>query len=636
VAQRLRVDAAGRVEVDVRGTVDDDLVASLVSLGASGIAAYPHYGTVRATLPLAVLERAAALAGVRQIRPAGRPLFSTGPTVSEGDHAHAADLVRTGGGPDGSGVKIGLISDGVDALADRQAAGDLPPVVTVLPGQAGTGAEGMAILEILYDLAPGAQLYFATGITSLESMADNVTALRAAGCDVIVDDVTWLEEGVFQDGAIARAANAVVASGGLYLSAAGNSGNATHGFSGTWEGDFIDSGTTLADGSHIHNFGPSTTNGLTASSQQVTLQWADPLGAAVDDYDLYLLDSTGTTVVDASTTVQDGTQDPLEEVGRQKYGERILIARAAGTARALHLDTAQGRLEVATPGNVFGHNAAAYVLTVAALNVADSSGDLFTANPGSTYPVQVYSSDGPRRLFFNPDGSAITPGNVLFGSGGGRLLRKVDVTAADCVRTGAPGFSLFCGTSAAAPHAAAIAALARSLPSHPSALQVRAALKASAWDMEAVVGPDRDSGSGVVMADRTVSALLQPPAASFYTVTPCRLIDTRRAVGPTGGPNLAPTSTRTFVLTGGCGIPSTARSVAVNLTVVTPTAAGGLTLFPGDEPLGETVSLPFRTGQQRATNAVLKLATDGSGTVTVQSSAAGTVPFLVDVTGYFQ
>ena len=67
-------------------------------------------------------------------------------------------------------------------------------------------------------------------------------------------DITFFAEGVFQDGTVAKAVNSVVASGALYFSAAGNEGRLDAGTSGTWEGDFVDSGAALGGGT-THNFG---------------------------------------------------------------------------------------------------------------------------------------------------------------------------------------------------------------------------------------------------------------------------------------------------------------------------------------------------------------------------------------------
>ncbi|HBL27660.1 MAG TPA: hypothetical protein DD490_12555, partial [Acidobacteria bacterium] len=72
-----------------------------------------------------------------------------------------------------------------------------------------------------------------------------------------------------------------------------------------------------------------------------------------------------------------------------------------------------------------------------------------------------------------------------------------------------------------------------------------------------------------------------PPAPlDYHTVTPCRILDTRNPAGPLGGPALAASASRTFVLTGACGVPITAKAVTMNMTAILPTAAGYLTLFP--------------------------------------------------------
>jgi hypothetical protein len=85
-----------------------------------------------------------------------------GAVTSEGDAASRANLVRAQG-YNGTGVTVGVISDGINSLASAQATGDLGSV-TVPPGcQAGSGDEGTAMLEIVHDLAPGAPLLFSSG-----------------------------------------------------------------------------------------------------------------------------------------------------------------------------------------------------------------------------------------------------------------------------------------------------------------------------------------------------------------------------------------------------------------------------------------------------------------------------------------
>jgi subtilisin family serine protease len=102
-------------------------------------------------------------------------------------------------------------------------------------------------------------------------------------------------------------------------------------------------------------------------------------------------------------------------------------------------------------------------------------------------------------LFFNPDGTEMTPGNLLFSTNGGVTLQKPDIAAADGVSTKTPGFLPFFGTSAAAPHAAGIAALIFSVRPGWTPAEVLNAIKSSALDSMAA-GIDRDSGSGIAMA----------------------------------------------------------------------------------------------------------------------------------------
>jgi len=128
-----------------------------------------------------------------------------------------------------------------------------------------------------------------------------------------------------------------------------------------------------------------------------------------------------------------------------------------------------------------------------------------------------------------------------------------------------------------------------------------------------------------------------PPPANFYTVMPCRVVDTRNAAGLTGGPALYAGATRAFPVIGGvCGVPSTATAVSVNVTAVGAATRGYLTLYRGDvtsAPL--TSSINFSPGQTRANNAVVVLATS-VGTINVTNASGGTVHFVLDVNGYFQ
>jgi parallel beta-helix repeat protein len=126
----------------------------------------------------------------------------------------------------------------------------------------------------------------------------------------------------------------------------------------------------------------------------------------------------------------------------------------------------------------------------------------------------------------------------------------------------------------------------------------------------------------------------EPVGLRFFTVTPCRVADTRDPNGPFGGPALAPYAGRTFTIAGSCGIPPTARSVSVNLTITQPAAPGYLTIYPSDVPPPLASSINFSAGQTRANNAILRLSPEG--TTGVYNGSAGDVHFILDVSGFFE
>jgi photosystem II stability/assembly factor-like uncharacterized protein len=116
----------------------------------------------------------------------------------------------------------------------------------------------------------------------------------------------------------------------------------------------------------------------------------------------------------------------------------------------------------------------------------------------------------------------------------------------------------------------------------------------------------------------------------FYTVAPCRVVDTRTSVGA-----LEAGSKRPFEVAGRCGVPPTAKSVALNITAAEATAQGHLTLYETGIPTPNTISIAYRPGQTRANNAIVGL--DPLGRLTVRcNQPSGTVHFIVDVVGYFQ
>jgi len=509
MADPLPAEPAG-VTVDIKGVVSEDLLAGIARLRGRVINSSRRFGTVRAAIPLISIEALAARSDVRAIAAAVKAQTNQQYAL-EGAVMHAAHLARSRFGVTGRGIKVGILSDSLDngagALANAYAVGALDPrQVHVLADEAGEGAgEGLAMMEIVHAIAPGAELYFATGNGGPAHMADNILSLCDGHCDVIVDDLTYFSESPFQDEAIATAVNEVSANGVLYFSSARNSGNKKHGTSGTWEGDFHDGGpagpqfASAGAGARIHVFEDGVTLNtadIAGPGDRVDLFWSDPVGGSSNGYDLFVVNNRG-EVVRSSTTSHTGTQDPYQSVDRLRQGESIVIVKEAGAEpRFLHLDTGRAQLRHSTGGNVRGHNAsgASNAFSVAAMRVPSPAAP-FGGSP--TAAVEQFSSDGPRRVFYDADGRPLTPGNLS--STGGVLRLKPDLTAADGGSTTLSRMNPFLGTSAAAPHAAGIAALILSCAPRPSPDQVREALQRTAISLEGSA-PNPTAGYGFVMA----------------------------------------------------------------------------------------------------------------------------------------
>ena len=135
-------------------------------------------------------------------------------------------------------------------------------------------------------------------------------------------------------------------------------------------------------------------------------------------------------------------------------------------------------------------------------------------------------------------------------------------------------------------------------------------------------------------AARSVTATFDA-SMDFYTVAPCRVLDSRQAAGPWGGTPLAAGQERTLTLGGACGIPATAQAVSVNITAVDATADGHLRVFPAATPRPTTSVINFRAGQTRANNAVVRLGAAAAVTL-FSGQPAGAVHVVVDVNGWFE
>lgn len=680
----VKVDGSGRTRVTVRGDLTSAVLDKIMSVGGTVRDARLGDGAVSADVPVAAVPSLADLSEVRQVtslasdfvttdlaRPGAQlaartdkaararrlrerlaaavpgttqdrgatrsaATGSTGSVVSEGDKAHGADRARAGRGLSGIGITVGVLSDGVDSLAASVASKDLPPDVRVLA--AGSGDEGTAMLEIVHDVAPKAKLAFATANDTPEDFAQHIRDLRAAGADVIVDDILYFGESPFQDGPIAQAVADVTRDGALYFSSAGNEGNVDDGTSGNYEGTFRSSGRTIGKAAGTaHDFDPGAgvqeVDPTTSSTADVPaiLQWADPLGRAKDDYDLYALDPAG-NVVAFSNNIQDGDDDPFEGFFLPGLESSLHLAVVKFTGADVYFQltafrgrfAADGALEAyVSPGVTRGHSTVPGANSVAAvpahgpLPLELETGD--PANPAGPYPdrftpaqrTERFTSDGPRRMFFTASGAPYTPGDVT--ATGGGLRSNPDLTAADGVRTATPGFDPFYGTSAAAPHAAALAALALSGRPDLAPSAVQTAMYATATDIE-VRGRDRDTGVGIVMAEPLAGALHAQAQAFAVASTPVVTSSTD------GDAYLEPGERGVVVVRVTNQGDARAKDVQVRLQ----TSTSGVTVTPATQPYGDIVA--GASGTRSFTVAVPRSQVLGSK-VRLSSRVSFTSPF---------
>lgn len=558
-----------RVLVDVRfdggaAAAADDLRAA----GAQVVHLSRRYQAVTvAARPagLPALADVARVSGVTEIlAPVTSATACTGLVTSEGDSQLSAKAARTDFNLDGSGVSVGLLSDSfdTDGNALTHAAGDV--LSGDLPGPGNTcgrttavnrlddsyaeddaADEGRALAQIVHDLAPGASLAFATAFTGELGFAANIRNLAKAGSTAIVDDVAYFEEPFFQDGPVAVAINDVAAAGVAYFSAAGND-NLIDGEGNdiaSWEApSFRDSLTCPAallgsGATHCMDFDPEAgvddTFGITVeagATLTIDLQWAEPWLGVKTDLDVFLLDSTGQPVEFEGSPVESvednvgGSQRPFEFLQWENDSNapvevQLAIDRCFGVCNPGASAATAPRLKFALLQNgggvtateypksaagdtvgptIFGHSGAEGAMSIGAVPYSNSSA------------LEPYSSRGPVSHYFGPASGATAAAPLA-----PKTISKPDLVATDCglttffVPTKVAGINRFCGTSAAAPHAAAVAALMREANPSLSVSQLRTALATTARPVGAFGA--NAVGAGLVNAYGAVGRVALPP-----------------------------------------------------------------------------------------------------------------------------
>jgi subtilisin family serine protease len=513
----------GYVRISAYG---DDVSALKTQLVGEGMLdAKSHERSVTGRVPIAALGDIAAISGLRFVKPV---LATTrvGLTTTQGDHSMRSDIARAQFGVDGTGVRVGVLSDSFDCAPGAFASGqnftragqdavngDLPLGVRVLadlhmvPDSECTD-EGRAMMQIVHDVAPGATLSFNTAFTSEEDFAGGILALANDGAKVIVDDVEYFDEPMFEDGVVAQAVDQVAARGVAYFSAAGNEGRQSY------QSSFRASGRKgLAGVRHDFDPGPGVADlqHLVAPPGTITLlsvQWDQPFFSAngtrgsQSDVDAIFYNMDGTPVAPCTdSSAQLVCQEPgiannigadavelpvIVNLSNQELPLQLGIEWVSGTAPGLikyvWYDLGSAALEVDTfdtaDATIVGHANAAGAEAVGA---------------AAWYQTRAWGS--PLRPQCVPaclDSFSSAGGTpILFDRIGRRLDTEVQrmkpgVIGPDAGNTSffyfklgfnVPGsseddlFPNFSGTSAAAPHVAGVAALlldkrARDLAAH--------------------------------------------------------------------------------------------------------------------------------------------------------------------------
>ncbi|MBE9066481.1 S8 family serine peptidase [Leptolyngbya cf. ectocarpi LEGE 11479] len=446
-----------------------------------------------------------------------------GSVVSQGDQALRADIARSTFSLNGDGITVGVISDSFNALGgfnDDVASGDLPSDLTIVQDDQSGTDEGRAMAQLVYDIAPGASLLFHAGGADGAAFAAGINALVAAGADVIVDDLSYYDEPWFQDGVVAQAAEAAIASGVTYLSSSGNEADQSY--------DSVFRGVTdpLNTDYLWHDFDPGTGTDILqeftledGESIEVNFQWDQPFASAggaptANDMDVFLYDASGSLILASSEDnniggnayeIVDFTNNTGSTATYNLAFGQFIPAGGPSVGRVKYLDTAGGTRdgEFFMPASTTISNANAEgVLTVGAAFYQD------TPAFGQTPPL--------------PEDSTSLGGTpILFDTAGNRLATPIvrdapDFTSVDGTNTTffAPGedpendgFNNFFGTSAAAPHAAGVVALMLQAKPDATPAEIEAALEATAIDM-LTPGFDRLTGAGFIQADAAISNLL--------------------------------------------------------------------------------------------------------------------------------
>lgn len=503
----LRIDDGGKIQVWIYTPNPEGTAERVQSLGGRVERISTERGIVQAWVPVAWLREVRRWPEVKYVEEPPYPHVQQGTIISEGDFVIRARDLRRIVGLAGRGVRVGVISDGVRGLALSQSRGELPSVnyldCNVVPGTdpTRTGAEGTAMLEIIHDLAPEAELWFghfAMGTPLDFNAAVNCLAERV---DIIVDDISWINVGPY-DGTSLVSVNTALAlnsSGNplrAYMTAVGNLARSHYQekFSSCGS-EGVHQFTATARTVDRDGIGPSCSNPILVAPRttlKVFVQWNEPFGGACDDYDAYLFPHGSLEILAYSENPQTCTQNPTEQLIWHNGSEApavvdLLILSRGANVREFDIFFIGGSPNFYTPPSSVPNQADARggVLAVGAINV------------------------------FDPTNRELSPESGRGPTNDGRL--KPDITATDGVRVSGSGgfYPRFFGTSAAAPHVAGVAALLLECradllrqggPDEDSAVEREALREALLLTAQDLGPPGQDNGYGHGLLDAVMAA----------------------------------------------------------------------------------------------------------------------------------
>jgi hypothetical protein len=510
----------------------DTLLPALKNLGFKLTAAVANLNFIEGYIPISVIPQLEALApqGLLGVLSVYAPITSVGLVTSQADFLSETDRVRASlpTGFDGTGIRIGVLSDSYNSLGGAVAgigSGDLPAGVQVLQDSAGSD-EGRAMLELIHDLAPGSALAFATANGGEANLAQNIRNLAnpaLGNTQIIVDDVVYFAEPFFQDGVVAQAVDDVVTNRGVsYFSAAGNLANQA--YESTNINFIADAGLNSILGPNTYydfNLGAGTDDRqrITLNAGQtflISFQWDDPfytLNGVDTDLDIFLLDSTSNAIVGRSDANSIANRSPVEVFGftnnsgaSRNYD--VVIANFAGPN--------PGRLKYVN----FGANSTGAVSSEYALNASTVVPHSVAVNGKSVAAVNYFAQDipadftslGGSTILFNPDGTLKATPEIREGADFAEIQGTDNTFFGDDIEgNGRPNFF---GTSAAAPHAAAIAALIKQANPSFTPAQIYARLESTARDIGAA-GFDNLTGAGLINAYDAIFSPVVPVTPNF-------------------------------------------------------------------------------------------------------------------------